>query len=95
MALHLIKVCVSSVIFRRINIGSRFQADIPELKDTALVGKEDHKATLVWKPWPDLENKAFQQRGTDFNFNKLFLPSIAYAQQGSNVSICGLGRNGF
>ncbi|XP_066478754.1 transcriptional-regulating factor 1 isoform X2 [Tiliqua scincoides] len=49
----------------RINIGSRFQADIPELKDTALVGKEDHKATLVWKPWPDLEDKAFQQRVTD------------------------------
>ncbi|KAJ6666961.1 hypothetical protein lerEdw1_018963 [Lerista edwardsae] len=49
----------------RINIGSRFQADIPELKDAALVGKEDHKATLVWKPWPDLEDKAFQQRVTD------------------------------
>lgn len=23
-----------------------------------------HKATLVWKPWPELENKVFQQRGT-------------------------------
>ncbi|XP_053166887.1 transcriptional-regulating factor 1 isoform X2 [Hemicordylus capensis] len=46
----------------RINIGSRFQADIPELRDIASVGKEDHKATLVWQPWPDLEDKAFQQR---------------------------------
>ncbi|XP_077194200.1 transcriptional-regulating factor 1 isoform X2 [Paroedura picta] len=45
-----------------INIGSRFQADIPELKDITSVGKEDHKATLVWKPWPELENDAFQQR---------------------------------
>nr|XP_056709123.1 transcriptional-regulating factor 1 [Euleptes europaea] len=46
----------------RINIGSRFQADIPELKDITSVGKEDHKATLVWKPWPELEDDAFQQR---------------------------------
>ncbi|XP_048370578.1 transcriptional-regulating factor 1 isoform X2 [Sphaerodactylus townsendi] len=46
----------------RINIGSRFQADIPEFKDITSVGKEDHKATLVWKPWPELEDDAFQQR---------------------------------
>lgn len=26
--------------------------------------KDVHKATLVWKPWPELENKVFQQRGT-------------------------------
>lgn len=25
--------------------------------------KDVHKATLVWKPWPELENKVFQQRG--------------------------------
>ncbi|XP_025024941.1 transcriptional-regulating factor 1 isoform X7 [Python bivittatus] len=49
----------------RINIGSRFQAEIPELKDIALVEKEDHKATLVWKPWPELEDKTFQQRVTN------------------------------
>ncbi|XP_054838404.1 transcriptional-regulating factor 1 [Eublepharis macularius] len=46
----------------RINIGSRFQADIPELKDVTSVGKEDHKATLVWKPWPELEDDPSQQR---------------------------------
>ncbi|XP_044284568.1 transcriptional-regulating factor 1 isoform X3 [Varanus komodoensis] len=50
----------------RINIGSRFQAEIPELEDIATVGKEDHKATLVWQPWPDLEDKLFQQRVTNF-----------------------------
>ncbi|KAM3851744.1 transcriptional-regulating factor 1 isoform 6-T9 [Vipera latastei] len=48
-----------------INIGSRFQANIPELKDIALVEKEDHKATLVWKPWPELEDKTFEQRVTN------------------------------
>ncbi|XP_070590625.1 transcriptional-regulating factor 1 isoform X8 [Erythrolamprus reginae] len=48
-----------------INIGSRFQADIPELKDTAMVEKDDHKATLVWKPWPELEDKTFEKRVTN------------------------------
>ncbi|XP_075269039.1 transcriptional-regulating factor 1 isoform X3 [Opisthocomus hoazin] len=49
----------------RINIGSRFQADIPELRDRLLMEKDVHKATLVWKPWPELENKVFQQRVED------------------------------
>ncbi|XP_054254018.1 transcriptional-regulating factor 1 [Indicator indicator] len=49
----------------RINIGSRFQADIPELQDRLLMEKDVHKATLVWKPWPELENKGFQQRVED------------------------------
>ncbi|XP_028580583.2 transcriptional-regulating factor 1 isoform X2 [Podarcis muralis] len=47
-----------------INIGSRFQADIPELEDRALVGEEDHMATLVWKPGPELEDEDIQQRVT-------------------------------
>ncbi|OXB72445.1 UNVERIFIED_CONTAM: hypothetical protein H355_009238 [Colinus virginianus] len=49
----------------RINIGSRFQADIPELQDKLLMDKDVHNATLVWKPWPELENKVFQQRVED------------------------------
>ncbi|KAM7061709.1 transcriptional-regulating factor 1 isoform 3-T3 [Acridotheres tristis] len=49
----------------RINIGSRFQADIPELQDRVLMEKDVHEATLVWKPWPELENKVFQQRVED------------------------------
>ncbi|XP_062827723.1 transcriptional-regulating factor 1 isoform X2 [Anolis carolinensis] len=49
----------------RINIGSRFQADIPELKDRASLRKENHKAILVWKPWLQLEDKAFQQKVTN------------------------------
>ncbi|MEE6474053.1 hypothetical protein FKM82_010263 [Ascaphus truei] len=46
----------------RINIGSRFQAEIPELHGKSSLEREAHKATLVWKSWPDLENKEFQQR---------------------------------
>ncbi|KAK1338409.1 hypothetical protein QTO34_001525 [Cnephaeus nilssonii] len=46
----------------RINIGLRFQAEIPELQDVSAVAQDTHKATLVWKPWPELENHDFQQR---------------------------------
>ncbi|XP_069918133.1 zinc finger protein 541 isoform X2 [Oryctolagus cuniculus] len=37
-----------------INIGSRFQADIPELQDRSLAGIDEHVASLVWKPWGDV-----------------------------------------
>ncbi|XP_043855670.1 transcriptional-regulating factor 1 isoform X2 [Dromiciops gliroides] len=46
----------------RINIGVRFQAEIPELQDLSSLSKDTHKATLVWKPWPELENQEFQKR---------------------------------
>ncbi|XP_060018903.1 transcriptional-regulating factor 1 isoform X7 [Lagenorhynchus albirostris] len=46
----------------RINIGLRFQAEIPELQDVSALAQDTHKATLVWKPWPELENHDFQQR---------------------------------
>ncbi|KAM4770869.1 transcriptional-regulating factor 1 [Rhinophrynus dorsalis] len=46
----------------RINIGSRFQANIPELQSRSSLEAEQHKATLVWKPCPDLESKESQQR---------------------------------
>lgn len=36
--------------FRRINIGSQYQAEIPELLDGTLALKDQHKATLVWLP---------------------------------------------
>ncbi|XP_034620392.1 transcriptional-regulating factor 1 isoform X3 [Trachemys scripta elegans] len=49
----------------QINIGSRFQADIPELQDRSSMGRDMHKATLVWKPCPELENKVFQRRVED------------------------------
>nr|DBA27211.1 TPA: hypothetical protein GDO54_011377 [Pyxicephalus adspersus] len=46
----------------RINIGTRFQAEIPDLQCQSSLEKERHKATLVWKPWPDLEKEESQQR---------------------------------
>ncbi|XP_012304085.1 transcriptional-regulating factor 1 isoform X3 [Aotus nancymaae] len=46
----------------RINVGLRFQAEIPELQDISALAQDTHKATLVWKPWPELENHDLQQR---------------------------------
>ncbi|XP_037010982.2 zinc finger protein 541 [Artibeus jamaicensis] len=37
-----------------INLGSRFQAQIPELQDRSLAGTDEHAASLVWKPWGDM-----------------------------------------
>ncbi|XP_072345959.1 zinc finger protein 541-like [Scyliorhinus torazame] len=49
-----------------INIGSRFQAEIPLLQDKSLVDDRVHQADLVWKPWDDIEtNKVTQARVTD------------------------------
>ncbi|XP_051899996.1 zinc finger protein 541-like [Pristis pectinata] len=49
-----------------INIGTRFQAEIPLLQDKSLVEDSVHQADLVWKPWDDIEtNKVTQARVTD------------------------------
>ncbi|XP_067830902.1 zinc finger protein 541-like [Heptranchias perlo] len=49
-----------------INIGTRFQAEIPLLQDKSLVDDSVHQADLVWKPWDDIEtNKVTQSRVTD------------------------------
>ncbi|XP_021259111.1 ELM2 and SANT domain-containing protein 1 isoform X2 [Numida meleagris] len=46
----------------RINVGTRFQAEIPSLQDRSLAAADEHKAELVWQPWGDLEtNKVTQQ----------------------------------
>ncbi|XP_006128670.2 mitotic deacetylase-associated SANT domain protein [Pelodiscus sinensis] len=46
----------------RINVGSRFQAEIPVLQDRSLASADKHKADLVWQPWGDLEiNKTTQE----------------------------------
>ncbi|XP_068873562.1 mitotic deacetylase-associated SANT domain protein [Aphelocoma coerulescens] len=46
----------------RINVGTRFQAEIPSLQDRALAEADEHKAELVWQPWGDLEtNKVTQE----------------------------------
>ncbi|XP_054256465.1 mitotic deacetylase-associated SANT domain protein [Indicator indicator] len=46
----------------RINVGARFQAEIPALRDKSLAADDEHKAELVWQPWGDLEtNKVTQE----------------------------------
>ncbi|XP_039560881.1 mitotic deacetylase-associated SANT domain protein isoform X2 [Passer montanus] len=46
----------------RINVGTRFQAEIPSLQDRSLAEADEHKAELVWQPWGDLEtNKVTQE----------------------------------
>ncbi|XP_007941228.1 zinc finger protein 541 [Orycteropus afer afer] len=49
-----------------INIGSRFQASIPELQERCLADAEEHVAALVWKPWGDvMTNPETQNRVTE------------------------------
>ncbi|XP_054318092.2 zinc finger protein 541 isoform X8 [Pongo pygmaeus] len=49
-----------------INIGSRFQAEIPELQERSLAGIDEHVASLVWKPWGDMMiNPETQDRVTE------------------------------
>ncbi|XP_036983767.2 mitotic deacetylase-associated SANT domain protein isoform X4 [Artibeus jamaicensis] len=49
----------------RINVGSRFQAEIPPMRDRALAAADPHKADLVWQPWEDLESSREKQRQVD------------------------------
>lgn len=46
----------------RINVGSRFQAEIPSMRDRALAAADPHKADLVWQPWEGLESSREKQR---------------------------------
>ncbi|XP_072485269.1 mitotic deacetylase-associated SANT domain protein [Notamacropus eugenii] len=39
----------------RINVGTRFQAEIPPIRDRTLAAMDEHKADLVWQPWGDLD----------------------------------------
>ncbi|KAJ0063246.1 hypothetical protein NL108_015039, partial [Boleophthalmus pectinirostris] len=50
----------------RINIGSRYQAEIPELRSRAAVDQDQHKATLLWAPLKEMEeNLSYQQKVQD------------------------------
>ncbi|XP_034419087.1 mitotic deacetylase-associated SANT domain protein isoform X2 [Cyclopterus lumpus] len=50
----------------RINIGSRYQAEVPELRQRSAVELDHHRAALVWAPLSEREEKAdFQQRVED------------------------------
>ncbi|XP_058843477.1 mitotic deacetylase-associated SANT domain protein-like, partial [Acipenser ruthenus] len=45
----------------RINIGHRYQAEIPELRERLQAQQDEHKADLVWKPLQELETKQSHQ----------------------------------
>ncbi|XP_030307572.1 ELM2 and SANT domain-containing protein 1 isoform X1 [Calypte anna] len=49
----------------RINVGTRFQADIPSLQDPSLAAADEHKAELVWQPWDDLETNRVTQENVE------------------------------
>ncbi|XP_048840703.1 zinc finger protein 541 isoform X2 [Brienomyrus brachyistius] len=40
----------------RINVGSRFQAEIPPLQNLPLILYDEHPAQLVWAPWGDIDS---------------------------------------
>lgn len=49
---------------RRINIGSRYQAEVPELRQQPDVELDRHAAELVWAPLAQLvEQPEYQQKG--------------------------------
>lgn len=49
------------LFYRRINVGSRFQAEIPPIRDQALAASDKAKADLVWQPWEALETDVSTQ----------------------------------
>ncbi|KAL7888435.1 hypothetical protein AOLI_G00034090 [Acnodon oligacanthus] len=53
----------------RINIGSQYQAEIPELQDPSLALQDQHKATLVWLPLPEAESTPSQKERVDSLMN--------------------------
>ncbi|XP_042299506.1 zinc finger protein 541-like [Sceloporus undulatus] len=62
----LVKDTTKISIEPHINIGSRFQAEIPDLQDRSSMENYEHPASLVWKPWGDITtNKETQKRVTD------------------------------
>lgn len=53
-------------VFSRINIGSRYQAEIPELRPRTAVDQDLHKAELLWTPLKEMEDDHnYQQKVQD------------------------------
>ncbi|KAL0994035.1 hypothetical protein UPYG_G00116980 [Umbra pygmaea] len=46
----------------RINVGQRFQADIPPIRNLLLMLYDEHPAQLVWTPWGDISTNVETQK---------------------------------
>ncbi|XP_044291812.1 mitotic deacetylase-associated SANT domain protein isoform X2 [Varanus komodoensis] len=57
--------CTPVSIEPRINVGPRFQAEIPPLKDRSLAAFDKAKEELVWQPWEELETNASVQENVE------------------------------
>lgn len=66
----------------RINIGSRYQAEVPELRQRTAVELDHHRAELVWTPLSELEEKPDLQERVE-NLMHLACSSV----------LCGGGTN--
>nr|XP_008102239.1 PREDICTED: ELM2 and SANT domain-containing protein 1 [Anolis carolinensis]XP_016847434.1 PREDICTED: ELM2 and SANT domain-containing protein 1 [Anolis carolinensis]XP_016847439.1 PREDICTED: ELM2 and SANT domain-containing protein 1 [Anolis carolinensis] len=53
--LSVMEECTPVSIEPRINVGPRFQAEIPPLRDQSLAASDTAKEELVWQPWEELE----------------------------------------
>ncbi|XP_019903640.3 zinc finger protein 541 [Esox lucius] len=47
----------------RINVGQRFQAEIPPIRNLLLMLYDEHLAQLVWAPWGDMSTNVDTQKG--------------------------------
>lgn len=60
--------------FRHINVGSDFQAELPELQ-TRLPSEDEEPASLVWKPWEEDDSDV---ETPDRGSCQAFLPALRY-----------------
>ncbi|XP_029114160.1 ELM2 and SANT domain-containing protein 1 isoform X1 [Scleropages formosus] len=49
----------------RINVGIRYQAEVPDLRDLTAAQRDQHQAELVWAPLPEPESKSAQLERVD------------------------------
>lgn len=76
----------------RINIGLRYQAPVPELRERSAAQHDLHKADVVWALLPDLEaNTKQQQRGlqlTQYHITFSFFSSLHWMKGSCRKMFC-------
>lgn len=65
-----------SCVFSRINIGSQYQAEIPELWDHTLALQDQHKATLVWIPNSEADSTASQDTKCNLSLDCIDIANV-------------------